>query len=127
MPVIMQETIIKLWDECSEKELRQLSQLFDDMMPYYQRIAVYNIDKEFVAGHKTQCVRLALAARKVTLESEDVKPEEAIFSDEMFSKLITSAWKECFSDDDRVFFNTNLQQAAECFRMGIMMADLPQM
>ena len=116
--------MIKLWDECSDLEQKQLMQLFDDMTPYYNRIAVYDVDKAFVSEHKVPCVRVALAARKVTLAAE-LKPEEAIFSDDLFAQLVTQAWQTAFSPEDRSFFNANLQNAAECFRMGIMMADLP--
>lgn len=122
----MSKNNAKLWDECQDDEKKQLMQLFDDMIPYYRRIAVYDVDKEFVAAHKEQCLRLALAARRVTLQTTDVTPEQVIFSDELFGRIVTKAWQDAFSDVDRLFFNAHLQQAAEAFRMGIMMADLPQ-
>lgn len=116
---------MKNWTECTEAERKQLIQLMDDMIPYYNRIAVYDVDKEFICSHREQCMRIALAARLLTTKHSDLKPEEAIFSDEMFGRLVTEAWQQQFTDEDKSFFNANLQQAAECFRMGIMMADLP--
>lgn len=117
---------MKLWKECTESEKNNLIQLMDDMIPYYERIAVYNVDREFVRKNRNQCMSIALAARKLTYNHTDIKPEEAIFSDDIFGKLITEAWEQLFTIEDKIFFNANLQNAAECFRMGIMMADLPE-
>ena len=117
---------MKLWKDCTEDEQKRLIQLLDDMIPYYERIAVYNVDKEFVRANREQCMSIALTARKLTTEHQEIKPEEAIFSDDLFGKLVSEAWGNVFSNEDKLFFNTHLQNAAECFRMGIMMADLPQ-
>lgn len=117
---------MKLWKDCTADERKRLIQLMDDMIPYYERIAVYNVDKEFVRANREQCMSIALTARKLTTEHQEIKPEEAIFSDDIFGKLVGEAWEKVFSNEDRLFFNTHLQNAAECFRMGIMMADLPQ-
>lgn len=117
---------MKLWKECTADEQKRLIQLMDDMLPYYERIAVYNVDKEFVRTNREQCMSIALTARKLTTEHQEIKPEEAIFSDDLFGKLVSEAWEKVFSNEDKIFFNTHLQNAAECFRMGIMMADLPQ-
>ena len=117
---------MKLWKECTEGEQKKLIQLLDDMIPYYERIAVYNVDKEFLRANRAQCMSIALTARKLTSDHSEIKPEEAIFSDVLFGKLVSEAWEEVFSNEDKLFFNANLQNAAECFRMGIMMADLPQ-
>lgn len=118
---------MKLWHECSEAEQTQLTQLLDDMMPYYNKIAVYTADKDWIRSHRERCMSIALSARKLTAAHQDMTPEEAIFSDQLFGQLVTEAWQSVFTDEDKLFFNANLQQAAECFRMGIMMADLPQM
>lgn len=118
---------MKLWEECTGEEQKRLMQLMDDMIPYYERIAVYNVDKAFIRANREQCMIIALVARKLTTEHKEIKPEDAIFSDELFGKLISEAWEKVFTNEDKIFFNTNLQNAAECFRMGIMMADLPQM
>lgn len=118
---------MKLWKDCTEDEQQRLIQLMDDMIPYYERISVYDVDKDFVRSHRSHCMSIALAARKLTADHHDFKPEEAIFSDQLFGQLITEAWETIFTDEDKLFLNANLQQAAECFRMGIMMADLPQM
>ena len=117
---------MKHWKECTAAEQQKLIQLMDDMIPYYERIAVYNVDKEFVRANREQCMSIALTARKLTTEHQEIKPEEAIFSDDLFSRLVSEAWEKVFSNEDKIFFNTHLQNAAECFRMGIMMADLPQ-
>lgn len=117
---------MKLWKDCTADERKRLIQLMDDMIPYYERIAVYNVDKEFVRANREQCMSIALTARKLTTEHQEIKPEEAIFSDDFFGKLVSEAWEKVFSNEDKLFFNTHLQNAAECFRMGIMMADLPQ-
>lgn len=116
---------MKLWNECTEDERKRLIQLMDDMIPYYGRIAVYDVDKDFIRTNRERCMSIALAARKLTTDNKDVKPEDAIFSDDLFGKLVTDAWQQAFSNEDKLFFNANLQHAAECFRMGIMMADLP--
>lgn len=118
---------MKLWKECTEDERKRLIQLMDDMIPYYERIAIYNVDKDFVHANREQCMSIALTARKLTTDHQEIKPEEAIFSDEIFGRLVGEAWEKVFSNEDKLFFNANLQNAAECFRMGIMMADLPQM
>lgn len=118
---------MKLWKECSAAEQKQLIQLMDDMIPYYNRIAVYNVDKAFVQAHREQCMSIALTARKLVSDHNELKPEDVIFSDELFGNLVSEAWERLFSVEDKCFFNENLQHAAECFRMGIMMADLPQM
>lgn len=118
---------MKLWKECTVAEQKRLIQLMDDMIPYYERIAVYNVDKEFVRANREQCMTIALVARKLTTDHNDIKPEEAIFSDDLFGQLVTEAWQKLFTTEDKLFFNANLQNAAECFRMGIMMADLPSM
>lgn len=102
-------------------------QLLDDMIPYYGRISVYDVDRDFIQVHKEQCMRLALAARKVTTLHTEMTPEQAIFSDQLFGQLVAEAWQQEFDQADREFFNAHLQECAECFRMGIMMADLPQM
>lgn len=116
---------MKLWNECTEDERKRLIQLMDDMIPYYERIAVYDVDKDFIRTNREQCMSIALAARKLTTDAADIKPEDAIFSDDLFGKLVTEAWQQVFSNENKLFFNANLQNAAECFRMGIMMADLP--
>lgn len=116
---------MKLWKECNEAERKRLIQLMDDMIPYYERIAVYNIDRTFVKENREPCMSIALTARKLTTDHGEIKPEEAIFSDDLFAKLVAEAWQHVFTDEDKLFFNANLQNAAECFRMGIMMADLP--
>ena len=107
--------------------VEQFEQLFDDMLPYYSRIAVYDPDKAFISNHKEQCLRIVLAGKEAILAHCDIKPEDAIFSDELFSSLISYAWQNLFNETDRLFLNQNLRQAAECFRMGFMMADLPEM
>lgn len=117
---------MKIWKECTADEQKKLIQLMDDMIPYYERIAVYNVDKEFVRANREQCMSIALTARKLMTEHQEIKPEEAIFSDDLFGKLVSEAWEKVFSNEDKLFFNAHLQNAAECFRMGIMMADLPQ-
>lgn len=117
---------MKLWKECTLDEQQRLIQLVDDMIPYYERIAVYNVDKEFVRANREQCMSIALTARKLMTEHQEIKPEEAIFSDDLFGKLVSEAWEKVFSNEDKLFFDAHLQNAAECFRMGIMMADLPQ-
>lgn len=117
---------MKLWNECTEAEQKRLIQLMDDMIPYYERIAVYDVDKDFVRANREQCMSIALTARKLVAEHSDIKPEDAIFTDDLFARLVGEAWQQVFSDKDKLFFNANLQNAAECFRMGIMMADLPQ-
>lgn len=117
---------MKTWKECSEAEKQRLIQLMDDMIPYYERIAVYNVDRDFIRTNREHCMSIALAARKLVTEHTDMKPEEAIFSDQLFSTLVSEAWQNVFDPNEKVFFNTHLQQAAECFRMGIMMADLPE-
>lgn len=117
---------MKLWKECTQDERNRLVQLMDDMTPYYERIAVYDVDKEFVRANREQCMSIALTARRLASDHPDIKPEDAIFSDELFTKLVGEAWQQLFTDDDKCFFNAHLQNAAECFRMGIMMADLPQ-
>lgn len=117
---------MKIWKECTADEQKKLIQLMDDMIPYYERIAVYNVDKEFLRANREQCMSIALTARKLMTEHQEIKPEEAIFSDDLFGKLVSEAWKKVFSNEDKLFFNAHLQNAAECFRMGIMMADLPQ-
>ena len=109
-----------------KEEWSRLSQLFDDVLPYYSRIAVTVPDKEFVQSHHDACVRMALAGKQAILEQSDVKPEEAIFSDPQFAQCIEYAWKNIFTDDDKKFLNDNLQKAAECFRVGFMLADLPE-
>ena len=118
---------MKTWNECSSDEQQKLIQLMDDMIPYYERIAVYNVDKDFIRDHREPCMRIALSARKLTTDHHEVKPEEAIFSDQIFGQLVSEAWQHLFTPEDKLFFNANLQHAAECFRMGIMMADLPEM
>lgn len=118
---------MKLWTECNEAEQKRLVQLMEDMIPYYERIAVYDVDKEFIRANRERCMSIALTARKLTADHNEIKPEDAIFTDDLFGKLVTEAWEKLFSTEDKVFFNANLQNAAECFRMGIMMADLPQM
>lgn len=117
---------MNIFDTLSEEARKQQMQLFDDVLPYYSRIAVYDPDKAFIAANKEQCLRLALAGKQVMLAHSDVKPEEAIFSDELFSAYIAEAWSNYFSDADKLFLNNHLQEAAECFRMGFMMADLPE-
>lgn len=114
------------YDNLNEAGRAQQMQLFDDMLPYYSRIAVYDPDKEFINANKVQCLRLALAGKHVMLSHKEVTPEQAIFSDELFSTFIAEAWSSCMSDDDKRFLNDHLQEAAECFRMGFMMADLPE-
>lgn len=117
---------MKLWKECTDAEQKRLIQLMDDMIPYYERIAVYDVDKAFIRANREQCMSIALTARRLTADHKEIKPEEAIFSDDLFGQLVSEAWREVFADEDKIFFNANLQNAAECFRMGIMMADLPQ-
>lgn len=117
---------MKLWKECTEDEHKRLIQLMDDMIPYYERIAVYNVDKDFIRANREQCMSIALTARKLTTDHKEAKPGDAIFSDDLFGKLVSEAWEKVFSNEDKAFFSANLQNAAECFRMGIMMADLPQ-
>lgn len=117
---------MKIWKECTADEQKKLIQLMDDMIPYYERIAVYNVDKEFLRANREQCMSIVLTARKLMTEHQEIKPEEAIFSDDLFGKLVSEAWEKVFSNEDKLFFDAHLQNAAECFRMGIMMADLPQ-
>ena len=117
---------MKLWKEYSEGEQQRLIQLMEDMIPYYERIAVYDVDREFIRANRERCMGIALAARKLVTEDSSVSPGDAIFSDELFGTLVTAAWQNVFDGGDRAFFNSHLQQAAECFRMGIMMADLPE-
>lgn len=114
------------FDSLNETGRKQQMQLFDDVLPYYSRIAVYDPDKEFINANKVQCLRLALAGKQVMLSHKEVTPEQAIFSDELFSAFIAEAWSNCLSDEDKRFLNDHLQEAAECFRMGFMMADLPE-
>lgn len=118
---------MKNYDTMSTEELAQQSQLFQDLIPYYGRISVYDMDRSFIESHLDQCLRMALAGKTVILSHPDILPENAIFSDEIFSQLIQEAWNAVFSTEDKVFLNENLQKAAECFRMGFMMADLPEM
>ena len=56
-----------------------------------------------------------------------VKPEDAIFSDELFQSYVSEAWIKLMDDEDKLFHNAHLTEAAECFRMGFMLADLPEM
>lgn len=115
------------WDQLSEEKRKQTQQLLEDMLPYYGRIAVYDVDKQFITEHMEQCLRLALAGKETILTHKDLTPEAAIFSDEHFSQLLQEAWASVLSNEDKHFLNDHLQQAAECFRMGFMMADLPEM
>jgi len=115
------------YDNLPEVAKSQMSQLFDDVLPYYSRIAVYDPDKTFISANKVQCLRLALTGKEVMLSHADVKPVEAIFSDQLFSEYIAEAWAKYLADEDKLFLNNHLQEAAECFRMGFMMADLPEM
>lgn len=117
----------KPWNEYSAAEKKQLMQLLTDMMPFYERVSVYNVDKEFFKSHRISCLRMALAARCVVERHTDVKPEEIFYSDDLFRQMIGEAWQLYFAPEDRSFFQENLQNAAEFFRMGVMMADLPQM
>jgi len=114
------------WDNLSEEKKAEHRQLLQDMIPYYDRIAVYSIDKEFINANLEQCLRVAIAGKQVMLKHTELTPEEAIFSDTHFQALIGEAWNEEFSHEDKLFLNNNLQKAAECFRMGFMMADLPE-
>lgn len=116
---------MKLYDQCSDTERQRLQQLMDDMLPYYRRIAVYDIDKAFLSDHREESLRIALASRQVMASHTDMKPEEALFSDDQFAQLVGEAWQTTFSDADRLFFNAYLQHAAECFRLGMMMSELP--
>jgi len=115
------------YDTLTKGELAKQCQLFQDLIPYYGRISVYDMDKAFIEEHLEQSLRMALAGKQVILDHPDIKPEDAICSDEAFAQLIQEAWNTIFSDEDRHFLNDNLQKAAECFRMGFMMADLPEM
>lgn len=115
------------YDIISKEALDKQRQLFQDMIPYYGRISVYDMDKTFIVEHLEQSLRMALAGKQVILSHPDIKPEDAIFSDEAFAKLVQEAWNSVFSDEDKHFLNDNLQKAAECFRMGFMMADLPEL
>ncbi|MBP5680811.1 MAG: hypothetical protein J6X31_07160 [Bacteroidales bacterium] len=110
----------------TEAEWTRLSQLFDDVLPYYTRIAVGIPDKEFIRQNHDACVRMALAGKQTVLACADIKPEDAIFSDPQFAQCIEYAWKNIFSDEDKHFLNDNLKKAAECFRVGFMLADLPE-
>lgn len=114
------------WDNLSEEKKAEHRQLLQDMIPYYDRIAVYSLDKEFINANLEPCLRLALAGKQVMLNHTELTPEEAIFSDTHFQMLIAEAWNNEFSQEDKLFLNDNLQKAAECFRMGFMMADLPE-
>lgn len=115
------------YDSMTQEELARQRQLFQDMIPYYGRISVYDMDKSFIDGHLEQCLRMALAGKQAIQTHPDLKPENAIFSDESFSMLIQEAWSNIFTEEDKHFLNDNLQNAAECFRMGFMMADLPEL
>ena len=81
----------------NKEEWSRLSQLFDDVLPYYSRIAVTVPDKEFIHLHHDACVRMALAGKQAVLEQPDIKPEDAIFSDPQFAQCIEYAWKNIFA------------------------------
>lgn len=115
------------YDTLTAGQRIRLTQLFDDILPYYSRIAIYDPDRDFIRDHKEACLRIALAGMQTMQSHPDVKPEDAIFSDDLFSAYIAEAWTHCLTDADRHFLNDHLQHAAECFRMGFMMADLPEM
>ena len=115
------------YDTLSEENQARQRQLFKDIIPYYGKISVYDMEKAFINGHEEQCLRMAMAGKQVMLSHPDIKPEDAIFSDAHFSRMIQEAWADVFTDDDKHFLNDNLQNAAECFRMGFMMADLPEL
>ena len=53
-------------------------------------------------------MNIALTARKLTSEHQEIKPEEAIFSDEFLGKLVSEAWEKVFCNEDKIFFNANL-------------------
>lgn len=114
------------WTLLNESQKKQQRQLLMDMLPYYQKIAVYDADKSFIQEHLEACIRIAHAGECVMKNHPDVKPEEAIFSDDLFRTYVSEAWNSCFDDEDKIFLNEYLAEAAECFRMGFMMADLPQ-
>ena len=114
------------FDNLSPEERARMSQLFDDIQPYYARIAVTLPDKSFIAEHHDQCLRMALAGKEAILAHKDMKPEEAIYSDDLFAHCIEYAWHNVFTESDQQFLNTYLKPAAECFRMGFMLADLPE-
>lgn len=114
------------YDTLTIEEISRQRQLFQDMIPYYGRISVYNMDKAFIEEHMDKCLRMALAGKQVILNHPSITPEDAIFSSEIFAQLIQEAWGNAFSTEDKHFLNDNLQNAAECFRMGFMMADLPE-
>jgi len=118
---------MNLWDNLSEEKKAENKQFLQEMIPYYDRIAVYDIDREFINANLEQCLRIALAGKQIMLKHTEITPEEAIFSDSHFQAMIREAWNEVFSNDDKLFLNDNLQHAAECFRMGFMMADLPEL
>lgn len=115
------------WDTLTNEKREQTRQLFIDMLPYYGRISVYELDKVFINANIESCLRIALAGKQVMLAHTELTPEEAIFSDDHFSALLQEAWREAMDEGDKRFLNSHLQEAAECFRMGFMMADLPEM
>lgn len=43
---------MELWKDYSDVDQKRLPQLLEDMIPYYERIAVYSVDKEFVRNNK---------------------------------------------------------------------------
>ena len=116
------------WALLSDSQRQQQRQLLMDMLPYYQKIAVYDPDKVFIEANMESCLRIALAGKAVMKQhAADVKPEDAIFSDELFRAYIGEAWTSFFDREDQLFLNAHLTEAAECFRMGFMLADLPEM
>ena len=115
------------YDRLDENERGKMSQLFDDVLPFYTRIAVQVPNKEFIQSHKEACVRLALAGKVTILSLEKISAEEAISSDDIFAQCIQYAWDNLLTDSDKLFLNDHLTDAAECFRMGFMWADLPDM
>ena len=116
------------WTTLSEPQQKQQRQLLMDMLPYYQKISVYDADKTFIEANLVACLRIAMAGKAIMKQhSTTVKPEDAIFSDKLFQTYFSEAWNTLMDDEDKLFLNAHLTEAAECFRMGFMLADLPEM
>ncbi|MCR5394247.1 MAG: hypothetical protein K6E86_02500 [Bacteroidales bacterium] len=119
--------VVNPYDQLTAEERVRVAKLFDDVLPFYTRIAVGVPDKGFISAHHESCVRMALAGKQAVLSLGDVKPEDAIYSDEHFARCIEYAWQHSLTELDKVFLNEHLQHAAECFRIGFMLADLPEL
>lgn len=51
------------YEAMTEEGKSRQRQLFQDIIPYYGRISVYDMDKAFIDGHLEECVRMAMAGR----------------------------------------------------------------